>query len=162
LPRLLGNRALLDADQWLSIGAVEDVDPAGPPGFGDALARHAVDDGVEQHDRACRVIVPNVVMHLLEMPDILAGLGLERHQRRAKGVAALTNRPVITGPEMPAREVDKAELGIERGRVPDRGAPAHRMVGARRPGVAPDLAGTRQRVPPPQDRTGLGVERSEP
>src|SRR6266478_3638482 len=44
LPRLLGNRALLDADQRLSVGAVEDVDPAGSPGFGDALARHAVAD----------------------------------------------------------------------------------------------------------------------
>src|SRR5262249_48804123 len=162
LPRLLGHRALLDADQRLSIGAVEDVDPAGSPGFGDALARHAVDDGVEQHDRACRVIVPNVVMYLLEMPDILAGLGLERHQRRAEQVVALTHRSVIIRSAIADREVDKAELGIERWRVPDRGATAHRMVGARRPGVAPDLAGTRQRVPPPQDRTGLGVERSEP
>src|SRR5271166_929235 len=143
LPWLLRNRAFLNADQRLSVGAVEDVDPAGSPGFGDALARHAVDDGVEQHDRACRVIVPDVVMHLLEMPDILARLGLERHQRRAEQVVALAHRTVVIRSAIADREVDKAELGIERRRVPDGGAAAHRMVGARRPGVAPDLTGTR-------------------
>jgi len=96
------------------------------------------------------------------MPDILTGLGLECHQRRAEQVVALTHRPVIIRSAIADRKVDKAELGIERWRVPDRGATAHRMVGARRPGVAPDLARTRQRVPPPQDRTGLCVERGEP
>ena len=70
-----GTGFFLDADQRFAVGAVEDIDPAGAPGLGDALARLAVDDRVEQHDRARRVIVPDVVVHFLEMPDIFAGLG---------------------------------------------------------------------------------------
>src|SRR5438132_12134783 len=38
LPRLLRHRPLLDADQRCAVRAIQDVDPAGPARFGDALA----------------------------------------------------------------------------------------------------------------------------
>src|SRR5207302_7164310 len=78
LPRLLRHRTLLDADQRFAVGAVEDVDPAGAACLRDAFAWLAVDHGVEKDDRARRVIIPDVVMHLLEMPGVLAGLGVHR------------------------------------------------------------------------------------
>ena len=76
LPRLLRHRAFLDTDQRFAVGAVEDVDPAGAPRFGYPLARLTVDHRVEQYHRTRRVVVPDVVMDLLEMPDVFAGLGL--------------------------------------------------------------------------------------
>ena len=52
------------------------VDPAGASGLGNSLARLAVDDGVEENGRARRVVIPDVVVHLLEMPGVFAGLGI--------------------------------------------------------------------------------------
>src|SRR5428012_11549 len=75
LPRLLWHRLLLDADEWFSIGTIEDVDPAGATGLRDPLSRFAVDHSVEQDYRARRIVVPEVVVYLLEVPDIFPGLG---------------------------------------------------------------------------------------
>src|SRR5438132_11521872 len=161
LPRLLRHRPLLDADQRLAVRAIQDVDPAGPAGLGDALARLAVDHGIEEHDRAGRVVVPDVVVDLLEVPDVLAGLRLQRDHRRAVQVVALAHRAVVIRPAVAGCEVEEAELRIERGRVPDRGAAAHRMVGAGRPGLAATLPRPGQRVPAPLDLAGLGVQRGD-
>src|SRR2546425_4604328 len=161
LPRLLRHRSLLDADQRLAVRAIQDVDPARPPGFGDALARLAVDHGIEEHDRAGRVVVPDVVVDLLEVPDVLAGLRLQRDHRRAVQVVALAHRAVVIRPAVAGCEVEEAELRIERGRVPDGGAAAHRMVGAGRPGLAATLPRPGQRVPAPLDLAGPGVQRGD-
>src|SRR5439155_12233019 len=69
LSRLLRHRALFDPDQGLAVRAVQDVHPAGAAGFGDSLARLAVDDGVEDDERARGIVIPDVVMDLLEVPD---------------------------------------------------------------------------------------------
>src|SRR5262249_16838664 len=47
LPRVLRNRALLDADQGFAVGAVEDVDPSRAASFGDPFTRLSVDHRVE-------------------------------------------------------------------------------------------------------------------
>src|SRR4051794_32749475 len=65
LPRLLRDRALLNADQRFAVGAVEDVYPPGATRLGYSLPRLAIDHGIKEHDRAGGIIVPNVVMHLL-------------------------------------------------------------------------------------------------
>src|SRR6267143_1809771 len=158
LPRLLRHRPLLDADQRCAVRAIQDVDPAGPARFGDALAGPAVDHGIEEHDRTGRVVVPDVVMDLLEVPHVLAGLRLQRDHRRAVQVVAFPHRPVVIGPAVAGREVEEAELRIERGRVPDRGAAAHRMVRAGGPGLAATLPRPGQRVPAPLDLAALGVQ----
>ena len=51
LARLLRYGTLLDVQQRLARGSVQDVDPAGLGDLGDALARLAAVAGVEQHDR---------------------------------------------------------------------------------------------------------------
>ena len=53
---------------------IEDVGPAGLADFGDRLARAAADVHVHQDDGIGRVVVPDVVMHLLEVPAIFSGL----------------------------------------------------------------------------------------
>src|SRR5262249_12001247 len=131
-------------------------------GLRDALAWLAVDHGVEQHHRARRVVVPDVVVDLLEVPDVFAGLRLQRDHRRAEQIVALAHRAVVVGSAVARREVNEPELWIEGGRVPDRGASAHRVVRAGWPRVAAEFAGSRQRVPAPPDLAGLGVERREP
>ncbi len=77
LLRLLRHGPLLDADERLAALTIQNVGPAGLRDLGEALAEPAVDRRVEQHDRIGRVIVPDVVMHLLEMPAVLAGLRLQ-------------------------------------------------------------------------------------
>src|SRR5262249_44645517 len=153
LPRLLRHWALLDADQRFAVGAVHDIDPAGATGLGRGLARLAVDDGVEQKNRARRVVVPNVVVHLLEVPGIGAGLGVDREERGAKKIVPFAHRSVVVGPAIADREVDQTELRIERRGVPDRCAAASVMCGANRPGVAAWLAWCWQGVGTPQDFT---------
>src|SRR5207245_5243548 len=71
---LLGRRAFLDANQGLAIRAVEDVHPPCVAGFGNALTRLAIDHRVEEDHRARGIIVPDVVVHLLEVPDGFDGL----------------------------------------------------------------------------------------
>ena len=151
LARLLGHRAFFDSDQRFAVGAVEDVNPAGLAGFGDPLARLTVDHGVEENDRARRVIVPDVMVHFLKVPDIFPGLGLQSDDRDTEEVVAFAPRAVVVGPAIAGGEINEAELRIESRRVPDRRSTAHRMVGAGRPSVVADLAHARQGIPSPAD-----------
>src|SRR5215831_1275121 len=52
LARLLRHRPFLDAEQWLAVRPVEQIDPTGLARLGDTLAWLAIDHGVEQHNRA--------------------------------------------------------------------------------------------------------------
>ena len=73
----------VDANEWLSVGAVEHVDPAGLAGFGDALAVHAVVDLIEEDHRAGAIEIPHVVMDHLVMPGIGA-IQVKRHDGGAE------------------------------------------------------------------------------
>jgi len=85
--------AFLRCHKRFSIGAVEDVDPTGATGFRDAFSRLAVDHGVEQHDRARGIVVPEIVVHLLEVPGVFAGLGLQGHHGRAEQIVTARIEP---------------------------------------------------------------------
>src|SRR4029077_14425940 len=141
--------------------AVENVDPARVAGFGNALTRPAIDHRIEEHDRAGGIVVPDVVVHLLEVPDILAGLGLQGHHRGAEQVIARAHRTVMIWRTIACREVDEPEFRIGGGCVPDWCPAPHRMVGAGRPGVTAELAGPRQGIRPPKDGAGLRVQGGE-
>src|SRR5262249_27386614 len=107
LARLLRNRTLLDPDQRFAVWAIANVGPSGTAGFGDTLARFAVDHRVEQNNRTGGVIVPDVVVHLLEVPDVFAGLRLQGDDRGAEQVVALAHRAVIVGAAIADREVNE-------------------------------------------------------
>ena len=79
LPGLLRHRALVNPNQRFAVGAIEDIDPPGFARLGDSFARLPVNDGVEEDDRACSVVVPDIVVYLLEMPDIAAGFCVQCH-----------------------------------------------------------------------------------
>ena len=100
-------------------------------------------------------------MYLLEVPGIGAGLGIDREHRGAEQIVAFAHRAVVIRAAIADGEVNEAELRIERRGVPDRCAAASVMSGAGRPGVAAGFARRRQRVSPPQDLAGLGVERCQ-
>src|ERR1700730_7526294 len=140
LPRLLRHRPLLDADQRLAAGPGKNVNPAGAARLRGPPSRLAVDHGVEEDHRARSVVVPNVVMHLLEVPGVLSGLGLQRDDRGAEQIVSFAHRTVVIRPAIADGKIDKPELRIERRRVPDRATPAAEMIGAGRPGVGADLS----------------------
>src|SRR5262249_24027155 len=73
LPWLLWHWTLLDAKQGLAVGAVQEIHPARAADFGEALARLPIDHCVKEHHRTRGIIVPDVVMHLLEMPGVGPG-----------------------------------------------------------------------------------------
>src|SRR5439155_13776560 len=76
-------------------------------------------------------------------------------------VVTLTHRSVVIRPAVAGHEVDEPEVRIEGGGIPDRRPATLRVIGPRRPGVAPELAGPRQREPAPQHLAALGVESGE-
>ncbi len=117
---VLRHRLLGDAVERLAGRAVEHVEPPRLRRLRDALLAA----GVEQHDGARRVEVPDVVVHLLEVPLQLAGLHVERDDRRGVEVLAgpLATEPV--GSRVAGREVEEPEIRIDGGRLPDRRAAA--------------------------------------
>ncbi len=59
--------------------------------------------------------------------------------------------PLKSGPALPGGEIDEAELGIERRRVPHRGSAVAPHLVVRRPRVVAWLTGTRDRVERPDE-----------
>src|SRR5690606_6909987 len=158
LSGLLRHRSLLDADERRAVGAVEDVDPAGLARLREALAHHAVDFDVEQHDGARAVVVPDIVMHLLEVPAVFAGLRIDGDDRRGEEVVAGADRAVVVGTGIAGREVQQAELRVDRRRLPDRRSAVLPDLVVLRPRVVADLAGAGDRVERPFELAGRGVE----
>ena len=58
---------------------VEDVHPTCLADFGDGLPDSAVNGHIQQDRPDCRVVIPDVVVHLLKVPAIFSGLDLDRH-----------------------------------------------------------------------------------
>ena len=51
LTGFLGHGDFFDPNQWLTVDAIEEIDPTGLVKRGNRLARHALNLNVEQHDR---------------------------------------------------------------------------------------------------------------
>src|SRR5262249_40059245 len=71
----LRTRSLRHSRQRLPVAAIENVTPAGFAALVDTLATGRV----EQDHRAQRTVVPDIVVDLLEVPAILTGFGVQRH-----------------------------------------------------------------------------------
>ena len=82
----------------------------------------AVDDGVEQHGRACHVVTPLVVRHLLVMPDELARRRFECDERHGVEIVAGTSVAHRLRRGIAGAEIEETALRIDGGRVPDRTA----------------------------------------
>ena len=160
LARLLRHRLLVDADRAAcrSCGRGCRPSPSCRPRRCALRSAPPIVD-VEQHDGIRRVVVPDVVMHLLEVPAVFAGLRLDRDDRRGVQVVAGANGAVVVGARIAGREVDEPELGIDGRRLPHRRAavlprrrcPAATSRGRARPG--PESCRTSRRACRPSRRT---------
>ena len=157
LPRLLRHRLLVNADERLPGLAIEDVGPAGLSHFGDRLARTAAHVHVHEDDRIDRVVVPDVVMHLLEVPAIFPGGELDRQHRGRVQVVAGAEGAVVVGSGIAGREIEEAELGIDGRRLPDRRTAVLPRVVVLRPRLVTGLARTGNRVEGPDQPAVLRV-----
>ena len=110
LQRLLRHGPLVDADDRLTRLAVEDVRPARLADLDDRFARAPADVQIHEHDGIARVVVPDVVMHLLEVPTVFPGRELDRDDRHRIEVVAGAHGAVVVGARVARREVDEAEL----------------------------------------------------
>src|SRR5262249_35325986 len=166
---LLFDRALVATDQGLSVGAIENVDPAGLARLRDALAHPAFVHLLEQNHRARAIEIPQVVVHLLEVPGMFA-FERHRHDRGAEQIIARTIGADANGLRswLAGRKIDEAEIWIDRRCLPNIGATLFPGVGfdgigivGLRPGVGAELAGRRDGPEAPFLLAGPCVERRE-
>src|SRR5262249_46304753 len=132
---LLFHRLLSDADERLTIAAIQEVAPAGLTALVEALACDAVVDLIEKHDRAGSVVVPDLVMLFLEVPLVRAGLVVKSDDRGREQVVTGPDGAVRLGAGVAGAEVQHAELGVDSDRLPDG-----------RAAVCPGLCAARVRV----------------
>jgi hypothetical protein len=89
----LRNRLLLDRPDRLARFAVEDEQESVLRCLGDDIDGAAVLTDRQQLRRLRQVVIPQVVMHELPMPDASAGACVKGHERIAKEVVALRSPP---------------------------------------------------------------------
>src|SRR5262249_29168185 len=136
----LGDRALLDGPQRLAGHPVEDPHEALLAELrdrGDRLA--AVPDG-QQLPRGGIVVIPDIVVDHLEVPEAFAGPGIEGQQAIAKEIRAFAVDSVEVVLGTGGRRVDDAALLIDGELAPHIGA-ADALPRIFRPRVVAELAG---------------------
>src|ERR1035438_2243539 len=129
----------MNGKQRLPCEPVEDVQIALLGGLRQGVYGFAVADEIEEHGRRWKVAVPDVVMHALEVPDALAGGGIEREQGVGVEVVAGAVATVVVEDRGAGRRVDDAVLGIESHAGPVVGR-AGSLPGVWRPGFVAHFA----------------------
>ena len=116
----------------------------------------AVHDDVHEERRGRRVVVPDVVVHELEVPAALARLHVERDDARAEEVVAGVEAAVVVDRGAVRDEVDESEFGVRRERRP-RGHVTRPLPGVVLPRLVPELARPRDDVELPLELAGARV-----
>ena len=98
------------------------------------------------------------MLHGLEVPDPLAGAGVEADDGLREEVVAEAVSAVVVVAWRPDGEVDEPAFGVEGHRRPDVGV-AYPVPGAVLPGVVSELAGLRDQVEGPDQLAGRRAER---
>ena len=153
----LRHRPLLDRPHRLAVGAIEHVDERLLRHLRQRLDAAAVHGDVGEHRRGRQVVVPQAVMDDLEVPDALAGPGVEaRAMLSAEQVVAGPRAAVVVAGGVLGRQVDVAELLVAADQRP--GAAVAR-VGPRvvQPRLVAELALARHDVEGPQVLAGADV-----
>ena len=152
--------ALFDRPDRLARHAIEHEREALLGQLHDGVDRPAVDANRDEVGRRRVVVVPQAVMHDLEVPLADAGRGVEAHQRFGEHVGARTAAAVEVVARRAERHVDEAARGVERHRRPRVGvAGVAPRVGA--PRVVAELARLRNRPERPDLLAGVRVERAD-
>ena len=146
----------LDRPDRLAREAVEHVGKAGLRYLRDGLDRPAVDDDIDQIGRRGDVVVPDAVMHGLEVPDSLPGFGIERDQAFGVDILAVAHTaPVVVG-RRGYRQIDDSRFVVGGHEGPDVCVAGSRP-GAVFPGLVIGFAGLGNRVETPFEFAGVGV-----
>ena len=156
------DRPLLDRPQRLAGDAIEHEQEAVLGGQRHGVDRLAVVLDGDQLRRRGEVVVPQVVVHDLEVPHALAGARVERDQRVRVEVAADAIGAVVVVGRRAGREVGDAAARVDRDLAPGVGA-ADVLPGVLRPRLVALLAGMRHRVERPHQLAGddvVGAQRA--
>ena len=119
-----------------------------------ALIGLPFDVDVGEQRRGRHVVVPDRVMHDLEVPLALAGLQIDADEAVAEQVVAGTMAAVEIRCRILDRQIHEAELFVDRDLRPDAGVAVDRPRFLF-PRVVAELAGPRNRVERPQQLAGL-------
>jgi len=158
---VLGHRTLIHTDQRLARYAVENVNPARLARLRQGLAHAPVDLYIEKHNRAWRIVVPDVMADLLEMPAVLARSRLDGHDRSCKEIVTFTDIAVEVRTRISRREVHEPEFRIDGRRLPDGRAAVFIDLAVSGPCIVAYLAGIRHRVERPNEFAAARIERPE-
>jgi len=110
----------------LAVLAVEHVEEAVLRRLHQDLAHVVADLDVGEDDRLRRGVVPGFAGRRLEMPDVLARVGPQRHDRRQEPVVAAAGAAdaLIPGTAVADADVEEIQLGIVGNRIPHGAAAA--------------------------------------
>ncbi len=158
-PRLR-DRALLDRPDRFACLAVERIYERLLGDLEHSLDVPAVDVDVHQDRGRGRVVIPDVVVHHLVVPSPLTGLDVQSDQRGGEEVVARVETTVVVDGRSVRRDIDEAELLIDRHRGPRRHV-AGPLPGVVLPSVVSELAGTRDDVELPFQVAGRRVVRHD-
>ena len=149
---------------WRPGRAIEGVDPALLRRRRQHLPPLSVHRDVEQVGRHRRVVVPDVVMDHLEVPTLLAGLHVERHDAVAVEVVTVPMPAVLVAERHADRDIDETQRGIRGIRRPRVVLADTRRAdfGSVLPGIRPFLTLLRDQVEFPQLFAGANVEPANP
>ena len=147
--RIPGNRlrhlSPFDGPERLAGLALEDIDEPGLAGLRHDLDRFAVVPHGQQLRRGRVVVIPEIVVNDLEVPQPFARTRVEREQAIAKQVVPLAIAAVEIVCRRAGRYEDDAILLVER-QIAPRVRTASVFVRIRRPRLVPVFARTRNRV----------------
>ena len=148
---------LLDRPDRLAGDAVEHVGERLLARLRNRLDLASVDGDVEQVAGGGEVVVPEAVMHGLEVPDPLAGLGIDRDDALGEQVVAGTHAAVPVVGRGSRGQIDVAKLLVDGHRAPDVRVAAV-APGLVVPSVGAELLALRDGVEDPFHLAGACVE----
>src|SRR5205814_9329737 len=146
-----------DGPHRLSLYAIEDVEKAGLPCLCHDVDRLAISPNRRQLRRGSVVVVPQIVMDHLEMPQPFPGSCVEGKQRRAKEIRAVAIGTVEIVGGRTEREVRDRPLLVD-GELAPRVHAADVLPRILRPRLVSEFTGMWNRVELPHKLTGDDVE----
>ena len=153
-----GHGALLDRVNRFAVDAIQEEQQAVLRAHGHRGHGCAADAGVEQQRRSLQVVVPDVVVNDLEVPQVAAGASVGGDERAAEEIVAVAIAAVAVEGGSGERHVEDAALGVDGHEAPDvdAGAPLGAVA---LPGVGKALARARHAMKRPHERAGARIPR---
>ena len=145
-----------------AVGAVDRIEEAVAPEVAHHLALLPVDRRVVEQKGAGLVVIPRVVRRVLEVPRQLAGGDVERDDRVRVQVVARPELRVVDRERVAGADDVKILRRVVGPGLPDAAAAGLPGVVIVLPRSAARVAGLRHRVPAPQLRAAVDVERRHP